>query len=335
MTEGKSKKELEILEKSIGRFKWLATALIVLGFLCVFVIPYENENLNQIKLNEVGDFLGGTMVGIWSLAGLILIYVAFLGQKQQMIYQRQELQLNRDDLELNRLEIQQTNATLKLQRKEMAQQNETAKRQQFESLFFNMIDTHLKIVDDLDTTFRVYDDYNGNNIDYNSSGRDVFMNAFNLFIRPQKDGKDRVIAYEKLYEEKSAEFGHYYRFLYRIISRIDEQQFISKSSFDPTGDPDREFALYNYEIRYEYTSIIRALLSDEELEMLFCNMLLYSDLKFKALIEKYCFLKNIPNGQGKIENPEYDFDAGAIEKINNSYLNQLYELKARKDFITD
>lgn len=327
MNETRIINDLNKLEISIKWFKRSAFFLIVLGFSCLYIVYYQNEYVHPMQWNEVGDFLSGTMVGIWSLAGLIFIYVAFLGQKQQMIYQQQELQLNRDDLELNRQEIQQTNTTLKLQRKEMAQQNETAKRQQFESLFFNMIDTHLKIVDDLDTTFSVYDDFISNNKEYNSSGRDVFMNAFNLLIRPEKDGEDRIKAYQKLYGEKSAEFGHYYRFLYRIISRIDEQQFISRSLFDPTGNPDREFALYNYEIRYEYTSIIRSLLSDEELEMLFYNMLLYSDLKFKALIEKYCLLKSIPNGQVKIDNPEYDFDAGAIQKKKNTYLLELEKLK--------
>lgn len=327
MEEDKSLESVNKLDNYIKWLKWISLVLVIMGFSCIFVVQYQNTYVHPMQWNEVGDFLGGTMVGIWSLAGLILIYVAFLGQKQQMIYQQQELKLNRDDLELNRQEIQQTNTTLKLQRKEMAQQNETAKRQQFESLFFNMIDTHLKIVDDLDTTFSVYDDFIGNNKDYNSIGRDVFMNAFVLYIRPEKDGKDRIDAYQRLYGEKSAEFGHYYRFLYRIISRIDEQQFISRSWFDPTGNPDREFALYNYEIRYEYTSIIRSLLSDEELEMLFYNMLLYGDLKFKALIEKYCLLKSIPNGQEKIDNPEYDFDAGAIEKIENSYLVGLNQLK--------
>lgn len=124
MSEDKSKENLAKLENSIIRFKWLAAALIVLGFGCIIVIPYQYGNVHQMRWNEIGDFLGGTMVGIWSLAGLILIYVAFLGQKQQMIYQQQELQLNRDELKLNREEIQQTNDTLKSQRKEMAQQNE-------------------------------------------------------------------------------------------------------------------------------------------------------------------------------------------------------------------
>jgi|TARA_R100000479_G_scaffold51000_2_gene23951 hypothetical protein len=311
MDETRIKRDLDKLEASIKWFKAIAFGLIILGFACLYVVHWQNENVEPMQWNEVGDFLGGTMVGIWSLAGLVFIYVAFLGQKQQMIYQQQELDLNRQ-------EIKQTNETLQLQQREMAVQNETAKRQQFENLFFNMIDTHLKIVADIDITEVGAGKF---------TGRDVFVRCLKKELGGAPEGLAKIEAYKKAYSKYSAEFGHYYRFLYRIISRIDEQKFVSKSKFDPTGNPDREYALYNYEIRYEYTSIVRSLLSDEELEMLFYNMLLYSDLKFKALIEKYCLLKSIPNGQEKIDNPEYDFDAGAIQKLKNSYLNELHQLK--------
>lgn len=36
--------------------------------------------MNFDKASELGDFLGGTVGSLWSLAGLIFVYVAFLGQ---------------------------------------------------------------------------------------------------------------------------------------------------------------------------------------------------------------------------------------------------------------
>ena len=105
MDEKRIERDLIKLEISIKWFKRSAFLLIIVGFACIYVVHWQNENVHPMQWNEVGDFLGGTMVGIWSLAGLILIYVAFLGQKQQMIYQQQELQLKRDDLELPRKEI--------------------------------------------------------------------------------------------------------------------------------------------------------------------------------------------------------------------------------------
>lgn len=284
-----------------------------MGFACLYVVHWQNENVHPMKWNEVGDFLGGTMVGIWSLAGLVFIYVAFLGQKQQMIYQQQEL-------DLNRKEIKQTNETLQLQQREMAVQNETAKRQQFENLFFNMIDTHLKIVADLDTTFQYYDGDTGSMQFSNTEGRDVFRDAFRLRIGIMQSGLSRISAYESLYNEKRAEFGHYYRFLYRIIDMIDKQIFSPLSDVDPyLTDSERSRIFYNrnFAIRYGYTSIVRSLLSDDELELLFYNMLYFYDLEFKPLIEKYCLLKNIPQDQDKIDNPEYSFHPGAIQKSLN------------------
>ena len=310
--------EIQELQSKIKLFTTIAWLLIGAGIIILFFALWEYYYDPKMTLNELGDFLAGSMTAAWSLAALFFIYVAFLGQKQQMIYQQQELRLNRDDLELNRQEIQQTNKTLKHQQKEMALQNETAKRQQFETLFFNMVDTHLKIVADLDITVA------GTGL---ITGRDVFVRCVQKQLAGASEGKAKINAYKKAYTMYSAEFGHYYRFLYRIISRIDEQEFISKSKFDPTDSPEQYYALFNFEIRYEYTSIVRSLLSDEELEMLFYNMLLYKDLKFKKLIEKYCFLKSIPRGQEKIANPEYEFDPGAINKKKNSNLNELYKLK--------
>lgn len=310
--------EIQKLQSKIKLFTTIAWLLIGAGIIILFFSLWIYYYDPTMTLSELGDFLAGSMTAAWSLAALFFIYIAFLGQKQQMIYQQQELRLNRDDLDLNRQEIKQTNETLKLQRQEMAKQNETAERHQFETLFFNMIDTHLKIVADLDVIVRGEGQF---------TGRDVFVRCVQKELGGVSDGKAKIDAYKKAYKKYSAEFGHYYRFLYRIISRIDEQQFISKSKFDPMDNPERDYSLYNFEIRYEYTSIVRSLLSDEELEMLFYNMLLYKDLKFKALIEKYCLLKSIPEGQSKIDNPEYDFDAGAIKKDLNSNFKELYKLK--------
>lgn len=143
-----------------------------------------------MSLNELGDFLAGSMTSAWSLARLFFIYVAFLGQKQQMIYQQDQLKINNEDLELNREEIKQTNETLKLQRKEMTKQNTTTKRQQFENLFFNLIQTHNQIVDDLDAQItyldmdkinEMRDDYRYGDEEYSTitaKGRDVFKEVY-------------------------------------------------------------------------------------------------------------------------------------------------------------
>ncbi len=288
------------IEKSIRSYRAVAFACIVLGFLCIFVVFYENQFVGPMKWNEIGDYLGGTMVGLWSLAGLFFIYVAFLGQ-------RLDIQLTKKELEETR-KVHSRNTTL-------------INRQQFDNLFFNLIQTHIQIVADLDATFQVINHLNQYETT-NSQGRDVFRDAFIQYMQPVKEGADRLEAYHKLYNANRGEFGHYYRFLYRLIDTVERKQFVEE--LDIKGKiPDHEYKKIkekmNFDIQYEYTSIVRSLLSDDELELLFYNMLHFDELKFKRLIEKYVLLKNIPNGEKKISMTAYNFNPGAIKKEENPH----------------
>lgn len=69
---------------------------------------------------------------------------------------------------------------------------------------------------------------------------------------------------------------HYFRHLYRTFKYIDDSKIIDENK------------------KYEYTSIVRASLSQYELIMLFYNCLsFYGNEKFKPLIEKYAIFNNI------------------------------------------
>lgn len=69
---------------------------------------------------------------------------------------------------------------------------------------------------------------------------------------------------------------HYFRHLYRVIKYIDDAKVIDDKK------------------KYEYTSIVRAGLSQYELIMLFYNCLSSNGVeKFKPLIEKYTLFNNI------------------------------------------
>lgn len=91
--------------------------------------------------------------------------------------------------------------------------------------------------------------------------------------------------YFDIYEGLSTDFGHYFRNLYRIVKIIDERKFSSDKVED-------------YKIKYSYTSILRAQLSDDEIKWLFFNCI--SNLgneKFKPLLEKYSLLKILADNQ--------------------------------------
>lgn len=71
------------------RFVWFGAFVAVIStifYLC-------NNTETGFGLNLLGDFMSGTVASIWSLAGLFFIYVAFLGQKQQLLNQQLEIML--------------------------------------------------------------------------------------------------------------------------------------------------------------------------------------------------------------------------------------------------
>jgi hypothetical protein len=87
--------------------------------------------------------------------------------------------------------------------------------------------------------------------------------------------------YDKIYYELSTDFGHYFRNVYRIIKMVDEKKF---------SEDFRE----DFKVKYAYTSIVRAQLSDDEIVWLFFNCLSNKGSeKFKPLLEKYSILKII------------------------------------------
>lgn len=85
------------------------------------------------KENELGDFIGGTSGTFASFAGLAFVYVAFLGQRLQILMQQEELELNRQEMKDTRIEIQG-------QKEQLVLQNKQFQRQSFESVFFSLIE---------------------------------------------------------------------------------------------------------------------------------------------------------------------------------------------------
>jgi hypothetical protein len=82
--------------------------------------------------------------------------------------------------------------------------------------------------------------------------------------------------YEQFYGTHGAHLAHYFRNLYHIIKYIDQ-----------SGVSDMR----------RYASLVRAQLSPSELDLLFYAGLSKEGTKFKALIEKYALLEQLPNNK--------------------------------------
>lgn len=123
-------KEIKELNEQVNKFKNVAWGFVTLGFIVIIVgLIFGNFK----TFSEFGDFIGGSVGSIWSLAGLFFVYIAFLGQKQSILNQQIEILYNQEELRATRKELAG-------QKEQMELQNATLKQQQFENTFFKMLE---------------------------------------------------------------------------------------------------------------------------------------------------------------------------------------------------
>lgn len=291
--------ELSTLDSKITLYtKWawgFVWSGIVISILSVIYFICSNTE-NGFALNLLGDFLGGSVASLWALAGLFFIYVAFLGQKQQLLNQQLELMFSQ-------LEVKYTRLELAGQREEMKEQNLTLRQQKFENTFFQLITLFGSIVNSLDLR-------NRQTKAVTTSGRECF-DVFYKRLRNQltivvyggassnDDLKNATIeqtleAYSILYSNEKSDLSHYFRTIYHIYKFIDKSDIENKK---------------------QYSSIARAQLSSYEQVLLFYNCLHENGKeKFKPYIEKYAVFKNIDDSLIINEKHFDEYDKSAYGK---------------------
>ncbi|MFD2556042.1 putative phage abortive infection protein [Sphingobacterium tabacisoli] len=272
----------------------IAFALITSIIFLVFGNWKFSSAINEEKIGQFGDFIGGVIGSAFSLVGIILFYVALKEQRKDIKINQESAKLQTEALRQQIQEFELQRSELEETRKVVQEQSETLKFQRFENTFFNLLSLHHQIVEGID---EIQKERNGNieNRFYNRnsneqinhvvySGRDVFNRSFNRLINQiERDPhQDYLKIYLTEYKENQTDFGHYFRNLYRII------KFIDNTIFNPN-------TIENYQFQYQYTSMVRAQLSDYELVWIFYNCLSENgNEKFKPLVEKYSLLKNMP-----------------------------------------
>lgn len=229
----------------------------------------------------MGDFLAGSVGSIWSLAGLFFVYIAFLGQKVQILQQQLDILSGQLELKYTRLQIME-------QKKEMEVQNITLQHQKFENTFFQMIGLLHSIVDSMDIR------KNSDDKIVIQSGRDCFKTFYKDFknnlsavILGQKgitillstqvenvDIEHCKSAYQLTYDKYKSDLSHYFRTLFYIFKFVDDSDF-TKS------------------IKLDYANLIRAQLSSYEQIMLFYNCKMSYARSFLPYIKTYNIFKSI------------------------------------------
>ena len=250
----------------------VSASIVVLVCILYFVVLYCFFPVGMEKRGQLGDMFG--------FIGALFSGLAFAGLIVTMLQQREDLQNQKDEIQLQRKDLEAQTAALQLQKEEIAQtnkelkeQNKTIMLQRFENTFFSMLELQQTIVNELRYEFV--------NVEY--KGRNVLSVIYKqiknkAYVDNRLTLEDSIEKYLQCYYTYvfNGILDHYFRYLYRIIKLVDESQ-----------------CLTNVE-KYNYLCLLRAQLSKDELLMLFYNGLSdYGNEKFKPLIEKYALFKNI------------------------------------------
>lgn len=168
-------------EKNSKILIWIGISLLIIGlFFFLYKSSFNIKNeVDTSKLSEFGDYFGGVIGAIWSLAGVILLYVALDEQRKDIKINQNALIKQIEEFELQRVELSETREIFK-------EQSITLKIQRFENTFFQLINLYNEIISNLQITY--------NNESYEK--RDVFAfglnnlsNIFSVYLKEYKQNK--------------------------------------------------------------------------------------------------------------------------------------------------
>jgi len=270
-------------EKTAKILSWVGLVLIVLGAV-VFIIFRSWEfslTLNEEKVGQFGDFIGGVVGTILAFVGVILYYIALTEQRKDIAINRKTLEtqvkaLNQqiEEFKAQTKEMQDTRTVYEEQTKlyreqtnyyqqqvkELKNQTKISSLQHFNSEFYNLLNVFINIKKDCLTPINnLLAELSGN-----ISNKHEICNTHQHLIE----------IYTKLYYDNSDTLSIYFKTLYRLLKMIEMSQIED-------------------EYRRRYAKTVRSQLSEKELLVLYYDY--YSELgeKVRLIASKYYLLKHL------------------------------------------
>lgn len=192
------------------------------------------------------------------------------------------------ELELQRRELRESTLALNAQRVEFEEQVKAIRHQTLDTHFFQLLNSWQNLV-------------RNTRVGVNGQGQQAFEDIAQYMEKvinnhPEKKGPS---VYEQVYGKYQGQLGHYFRLLYHLIRFVD-------SATGLTADQ-----------RYEYVMVVRAHLSQPELELLVFNGTSSRGIdKLFPLIEKYRLVKNIALDKDYVEDQFFSYDENSSEQGN-------------------
>lgn len=274
----------------------VSASIVVLVCILYFVVLYCFFPVGMEKRGQLGDMFG--------FIGALFSGLAFAGLIVTMLQQREDLQNQKDEIQLQRKDLEAQTAALQLQKeeitqtnKELKEQNKTIMLQRFENTFFNMLDMQQKILNEL--RYLQTGDFVQEHV-----GRKAIKELYSDIYYQCKVKKISTLdgCLNEYYQYvEDGQLDHYFRHLYRIIRYVD----------------DYDINVLSVEEKYKYLCLLRAQLSKDELLIIFYNCISeYGCDKFKPLVEKYALFKNIRVGSLILTDHSSEFEKSAYEFLS-------------------
>ncbi len=323
LEQEEAEKRLQIEVPSIDRQVYVAlisACALGIGGLVVLVHGYMmiGDDTLPVTPNEVGDYIGGVTGSLWALAGVLLIYVAFLAQRKQILLQQVELSATRLEVHGQRMEMKRQNAHLK--------------RQRFENTFFQLLQLHNEIVKGIDTEVSTMFLRGQEATRYPVQGRDCFLRFYgslrsiyerHLYSRKVAifESSDEFKTNRHLYIVEDSEFGQdgnptedHRKACDGIVAFTSAQQmleFINECYVEFYGQHGNDVGHYFRNLYHVfrfihtgsgnhrninpmfYARLVRAQLSSPELLLLFYNCLSVYGVNFVPYLSTYSILHNM------------------------------------------
>ena len=287
------KKETFFSEKTGKALSIIGIFFMLMSIFIFFIFGnWEfSKTLHEEKIGQYGDFIGGVIGSLFSLAGVILFYVALKEQRKDININQENLKLQTIALnnqveefkdqkieleETRKIYIEQTSLIreqtnlYKLQNNELREQSNTSRLQQFDSSFFS----YLKVLNDLKGSFNIYSDSIGLYEDYFQllyfKMNDVVTDDLSLIDSLKKINEK----YFEVFNIERNKLSVYFKTIYRIMHLIDS------SSIDDGN-------------KQQYFKLLRAQLSDNEQIILHYNYQSNMGSKVRSYVIRYNFFKHL------------------------------------------
>lgn len=282
--------------------------------------------LDETIMGQFGDFVGGVIGSLFAFIGVILYYIALKAQREDvqtnkdaLNLQMQALNQQIEEFKAQTEELQETRKVYEEQTnlyreqtnyyqqqvKELKIQTKTSALQHFNSEFYSLLNVFIDIKNNCESLIDNILKTLHKSIQHN---KDEICNNLSWIIKE----------YTNLYYDNSKSLSIYFKTLYRLLKMIDD-------------------SIIELDHKQRYAKTLRSQLSDNELLIIYYDYYSVLGEKVKILANKYKLLKHL-NITDKLEIDINVFKENKVHVL--AYLNKLSllldsKIKQLQDLETD